>query len=286
MNNQNMNKTFRPKKPSKPQKPLKTAVHRQVTTPQTQTGIRINKYIAEQYRITRREADRFIEDGLVHISAQGKKRHAKLGDKIDPTIDTVTISQKKLKEHTSKYVYFAYNKPVGIVTHSPSGDELDIKNLLLKQSSVAPHLAKELFPIGRLDKKSDGLIILTNDGKLSDLLLNPSYEHEKEYTVTTIQDLPSYFKKSMEKGVHIGEKGHDQYITKPCQIELRGPKTFSIKLTEGKKHQIRRMCEAMKVDVKSLRRTRIMNISLDSLRPNELRKIEGQELEIFMHKLH
>ncbi len=115
---------------------------------------------------------------------------------------------------------------------------------------------------------------------MSDLMLNPVYEHEKEYVVTTAQDLPSYFKKSMKKGVNIGD-----HITKPCTVELRGPKTFSITLTEGKRHQIRRMCEAMKTDVKHLERTRIMNIRLGSLKAGALRKIEGRELETFLKGL-
>jgi 23S rRNA pseudouridine2604 synthase len=273
--------------------------------------VRINKYVAEKFAITRREADKFIEDGFVHIESvnpgkdvsarttgksvgrkttgdktitgatkTSRRRHAKLGDRIDPKTETVILNQKKVVDHKSKYMYFVYNKPIGIVTHSPTGDELDIKGLLLKESSIAPHITKDLFPIGRLDKKSQGLILLTNDGRMSDLMLNPAYEHEKEYVVTTVQDLPSYFKKSMEKGVNIGD-----YVTKPCKIELRGPKTFAITITEGKKHQIRRMCEAMKTDVRTLERTRIMNIRLGSLRSNDLKKIEGRELDLFLKQL-
>ncbi len=271
-------------------------------TPKDDGLVRINKFVAEKFAITRREADTFIEDGFVHIESvnpdkkiggktmsgktvdgavkTSRRRHAKVGDRINPKTETVILNQKKVIDHKAKYMYFVYNKPVGIVTHSPTGDELDIKGLLLKQASIAPHITKDLFPIGRLDKKSQGLIILTNDGRMSDLMLNPAYEHEKEYVVTTAQDLPSYFKKSMEKGVNIGD-----YVTKPCKIELRGPKTFAITITEGKKHQIRRMCEAMKTDVKSLERTRIMNLKLGSLRSNDLRKIEGRELDLFLKQL-
>jgi 23S rRNA pseudouridine2604 synthase len=277
------------KKPSRFTKPqIKTRTPLQVPTNKfksvsqetVRTGIRINKYLAEKFGITRKEADTFITDGLVHIVNSGRTRHAKLGDQINPAVDNIILNQKKLNAHKANYIYFAYNKPIGIVTHSPTGDELDIKALLAKQSSVAPHITQTLFPIGRLDKKSTGLIVLTNDGRMSDLMLNPVYEHEKEYVVTTAQDIPSYFKKSMEKGVNIGD-----HITKPCAIELRGPKTFSITLTEGKRHQIRRMCEAMKTDVKHLERTRIMNIRLGSLKVGALRKIEGKELETFLKGL-
>lgn len=271
-------------------------------TPKDDGLVRINKFVAEKFAITRREADKFIEDGFVHIESvnpekkiggksissktvdgaakTSRRRHAKVGDRINPKTETVILNQKKVIDHKSKYMYFVYNKPVGIVTHSPTGDELDIKGLLLKEASIAPHITKDLFPIGRLDKKSQGLIILTNDGRMSDLMLNPAYEHEKEYVVTTAQDLPSYFKKSMEKGVNIGD-----YVTKPCKIELRGTKTFAITITEGKKHQIRRMCEAMKTDVRTLERTRIMNLKLGSLRSNDLRKIEGRELDLFLKQL-
>jgi 23S rRNA pseudouridine2604 synthase len=237
--------------------------------------MRINKYIALKHNLTRRAADGMIEKKLVKIGT----RIAVLGDKVTEK-DIVTVDSKDVQKIKHTYMYFAYNKPRGVLTHSATGKETDIMSALLKDSSIAPHVTKQLFPIGRLDKKSEGLIILTNDGRLSDKLLSPEYVHEKEYIVTTNQKLPSYFKQSMEKGVNIGD-----YVTKPCKIELMGPKTFSIVLTEGKKHQIRRMCEVMHTDVDELKRIRIMSIHLASLKPNEARKIEGKPLTDFLKSL-
>jgi len=237
--------------------------------------MRINKYLALKHNLTRRSADTFIEKGLVKLN--GKK--AVLGDKITEK-DIVTINEKSVAKTKQNYVYFAYNKPKGVVTHSPTEKETDIKAALLKESTLSPHIVIELFPIGRLDKKSEGLIILTNDGRLSNKLLDPEYVHEKEYMVSVNRDLPSFFKASMEKGVDIGD-----YITKPCFVKLLGEKNFVITLTEGKRHQIRRMCEAAKVEVKTLKRTRIMNINLSSIKPNEARPIDGKSLVSFLKSL-
>ncbi len=237
--------------------------------------MRINKYLSHVHKITRKTGDELIEKKQVKING----KVAVLGDKVIET-DVVELAQKELTSMQKDHAYFAYNKPVGLVTHSPERDEVDIKQALMKGSSLPPHIAKSLFPIGRLDKKSTGLIILTNDGRITDRLLNPEYIHDKEYIVTTVQPLPNFFKKVMEGGMQIGD-----YKTKPCVIKLMGPKIFSIVLTEGKRHQIRRMCEALRVDVKDLKRTRVMNIHLGKLAPGALRKIEGVELDKFLKEL-
>ena len=162
---------------------------------------------------------------------------------------------------------------MGIITHSPQDKEKDIT-----QSIKNTKVPTDVFPIGRLDKNSHGLIILTNDGRITDQLLNPKYSHEKEYVVKTLNNLRSSFKKKMEFGVNI-----EGYITKKCKVAIINKNTFRIILTEGKKHQIRRMCSALFQEVADLKRERIMNIKLDNLKPNNFRKIKGKELSIFLN---
>lgn len=223
--------------------------------------MRINKYLALKKYCTRREADVMIEKKLVSIN----DRVAVLGDKVEEN-DVVEV--KSIKR---KYRYFAYNKPRGIITHSPQGDEESI------EESVP---IENVFPIGRLDKDSYGLIILTDDGRITDPLLNPEHAHEKEYEVHTLDILPADFKKKMEKGVDIGG-----YVTKPCTIEILGERSFSITLSEGKKHQIRRMCGALGQSAVELQRVRIMNITLGRVRQGEYRAIKGIELQEFLKAL-
>jgi 23S rRNA pseudouridine2604 synthase len=226
--------------------------------------MRINKYLAHQGVATRREADVLIKRGIVSIN--GVK--AELGSKVKEG-DEVVVSN--VSGQQKKYYYYAYHKPVGVVTHSPQVGEKDV---------VSSSGLKHVFPIGRLDKASHGLMILTNDGRITDKLLNPEGSHEKEYIVTTVSPLRPSFKENMEKGVDLGE-----FITKPCKVRVTGEKTFNIILTEGKRHQIRRMCEAMHNDVRQLERVRIMNVRLENLKPNTFRKIEGRELETFLANL-
>src|SRR3989344_1131447 len=138
-----------------------------------------------------------------------------------------------------------------------------------------------LFPLGRLDKNSHGLLILTNDGRVTDQFLNPKYFHEKEYLVKTKEKLRSSFKTKMEAGVNI-----EGYVTKKCTIKILNENTFRIILTEGKKHQIRRMCANLFQEVADLKRERIMNIKLGNLKPNAVREIKGEELAIFLKSLN
>ena len=230
-------------------------------TPKPQYPMRINKYLASKRYCTRREADTLIGKGKVFING----RQAVVGDKISEK-DVVDV-----KFRARKYRYFAYNKARGIITHSPQGYEKDI-------AMVSP--VKDVFPIGRLDKDSYGLIILTDDGRITDTLLNPDYAHEKEYRVTTAVKLRPSFKEHMEKGVDIGG-----YKTKKCRVEVIGERMFTIVLTEGKKHQIRRMCAALHNDAIELVRTRIMNIRLGNLPAGGHRAIEGAELAEFLKAL-
>jgi 23S rRNA pseudouridine2604 synthase len=227
--------------------------------------MRINKYLAHKGLTTRKQADLLIEKGKVFIN----EKKAELGDKVFET-DNITIIDKTFQK---KFQYFAYNKPKGIISHSPQRDERDIKSMIFR-------FKKDIFPIGRLDKDSHGLIILTNDGRITDKLLNPSFEHEKEYIVKTARNLRQNFKEKMEKGIMI-----EGYKTKPCKIKIISPNVFQITLTEGKKHQIKRMVVANFNEVADLKRTRIMNIKLGNLSSNEIREIEGEELEIFLDNL-
>lgn len=223
--------------------------------------MRINKYLAHKNYCTRREADTLITAGKVTING----KPAQLGDKVNEN-DNVQV-----RFRVKKYRYFAYNKPRGVITHSPEEDERDIRQSI-------PLVG--VFPIGRLDKDSKGLIILTDDGRITDKLLNPDYTHEKEYIVSTTEELPSNFKAKMEAGVNI-----EGYVTKPAVVKVLSPKKFSIVLTEGKKHQIRRMVAFFGLATASLERVRIMNVRLSGLKEGESRPILGQELATFLKSL-
>lgn len=244
--------------------------------PEDAYPMRINKYLAKQGISTRRGADELITQGKVLLNG----KVAVLGDKVQEGDKVEMRALRKPK----KYVYFAYNKPVGIITHSPQEGEKDIKQAV----ETAPEMRgtpsgipmRDVFPVGRLDKDSSGLLILTNDGRVTDRLLNPDYEHDKEYRVRTLDPIRDSFKKTVEAGINI-----EGYLTKPCVVRKTGPKTFNITLTEGKKHQIRRMVAAMHNTVVDLERTRILNIRLDNLKPGAWRPIEGTELETFLEKI-
>lgn len=231
--------------------------------------MRINKYLALKQYATRRGADTLIEKGLVFIN--GKK--AALGSKVLEK-DKVEVKGSKT-EPKKEYVYFAYNKPIGVITHSPQDEERDIQEAVKKTD-----MPKDVFPVGRLDKASHGLIIMTNDGRITDKLLNPKYIHEKEYLVKTKNKLRTSFKKNMEAGVTL-----EDYKTKPCKIEIVNDFAFRVILTEGKKHQIRRMCSALFQEVDDLKRTRILNIKLGTIKANGYKKIEGKELITFLDQV-
>ncbi len=212
--------------------------------------MRINKYLAHQKISTRRGADELIQKKKVFING----KLAVLGSQVNEG-DRVEVKGAEEK----KYQYFAYNKKAGIETDSPK---------------------EGFFPLGRLDKASHGLLILTNDGRITDGLLNPKFYHEKEYVVKTKEKLRSSFKAKMEAGVNI-----EGYMTKPCKVKIVNENTFRITLTEGKKHQIRRMCAALFQEVMDLKRVRIMNIELGKLKPNQTREIKGEELSTFLNQV-
>lgn len=229
--------------------------------------MRINKYLAHTGVASRRESDTLIEQGKVKIN--GKK--ALMGQQVEETDKVEVVGKTKAKS------YLAYYKGRGIITHSPAAGEMDIATRLAKDYGIT-HVA----PVGRLDKDSEGLIILSNDGRITGPLLEPDRNNEKEYDVLVDKPISGMFKRAMEAGVDI-----EGYRTKPSTILIspRNDKRFSIIITEGKKHQIRRMCAALGYQVQSLKRVRIINIKLDKLKPNQYRKIQGEELEIFLQEL-
>ncbi len=222
--------------------------------------IRINKYLAEKGICSRREADDLIAKGKVFVNGQV----AEIGVKINEN-DEVTVSSNRRKT-----VYFALHKPVGVITHSPQKGEKGISDI--------HGIPKGVFPIGRLDKESRGIILLTNDGRVTGRLLEPDRNHEKEYAVKVDKKINNFFLRHMEEGIVL----EDRYKTKPCQAKKTGDNTFSIILTEGKRHQIRRMCAALGYVVLDLKRERIMNIKLGSLRAGMYREIKGKELQEFL----
>lgn len=228
--------------------------------------MRINKYLSQKGYATRRAADTLIEKGLVTING----RTAVLGDKVEE--DDEVVVRTRGKKH---YRYYAYNKPRGLVTHSAQGADSDIEDQIKK----VPEL-RGTFPVGRLDKDSHGLIILTDDGRITDRLLSPERAHEKEYTVRVKNKLRANFKERMEAGVNI-----EGYMTKPAKVRINGEYSFSITLTEGKKHQIRRMVAALFNEVEDLKRTRVMNVRLGKLPSGACRPIEGEELAEFLSSL-
>lgn len=229
--------------------------------------IRINKRIADLGIASRREADTLVAAGKVLVN--GKK--AVMGQKVREE-DAVTLTSA-----TKAKRYLAYYKGRGIITHSPSDKEVDIATRLKKDYGIT-----DLSPIGRLDKDSEGLILLSNDGRITGPLLDPEAGHEKEYSVTVDKNVTPAFCKLMELGVEI-----EGYLTKPSKVtpSPKNTKRFNLIITEGKKHQIRRMCAALGYQVESLKRVRIMNIETGALKPNQYRKIAGEELKVFLTSL-
>lgn len=229
--------------------------------------MRINKYLAEQKIASRREADVLLAANKVLVNGKvaviGQK--VNLGDKVE------------VKGKTKDYQYFAYYKGRGIITHSPEKGEVDIATRLKKDYSLT-----NVAPVGRLDKDSEGLIIITNDGRMTGPLLDPESGHEKEYEVLVDKPITGMFSKIMTMGVDI-----EGYRTKPAKMTTfpSNSKKFLLTLTEGKKHQIRRMCAALGYQVQSLKRVRILNIKLAKLKPNQYRKLTGIELKTLLNTL-
>jgi len=221
---------------------------------------RINKYLSEVGYCSRRAADKLIDDGKVTING----KIARMGSKIDED-DQIEVEGQRIEKLTKKNIYLAFNKPVGIVCTTDRKVEPD--NII-----DFINYPKRIFPIGRLDKPSEGLIFLTNDGDIVNKILRSRNDHEKEYIVGVNRPISNEFIQRMSNGVEILDT-----ITKDCFVEQLGPKTFKIILTQGLNRQIRRMCESLDYRVKSLKRVRIMNIKLD-VPTGKYRKFTKEEL--------
>lgn len=220
----------------------------------------LNKYISESGFCSRREADRYIEEGRVSIN--GKEAHK--GNRVVAG-DVVKIDGEPLPKRQAA-VYLMLNKPKGITCTTDLKDKTNIIQYVNHKQRI--------FPIGRLDKLSEGLIFLTNDGDIVNKILRAGNGHEKEYIVTTDRNFDFDFIKQMREGVRIpGGK------TKPCFVKGEGPNRFRIILTQGLNRQIRRMCEALGYRVSSLKRIRIMNITLSGLAPGKWRYFTPAEIE-------
>lgn len=226
--------------------------------------LRINKYLAAKKIASRREVDELIKQGKVKING----RKAKLGEMVSEN-DKVAV-EGDLK----KLVYLAFNKPRGIVTHSPKEGETGIADIL--------KFGGKVYPVGRLDKDSRGLIILSNDGRITGRLLNPASYHEKEYEARADNLLTNVFIKQMAGGVSLG----GGYATKKCAVSKIDDFSFSIILTEGKNRQIRRMCEALGYEALDINRIRIMNIKLGNLKSGSYRIISGEEIDELLRELN
>ncbi len=208
---------------------------------------RINKYLSEVGFCSRRRADRLIEKGKVTING----KISELGNKVEED-DQVEVEGQRIEKSTKqKKIYLAFNKPVGIVCTTDRGVEPDNIIDFIKYP-------KRIFPIGRLDKPSEGLIFLTNDGDIVNKILRARNNHEKEYIVSVNRPINRQFIQTMSNGVEILDT-----ITKNCFVKQLGPKKFKIILTQGLNRQIRRMCESLGYRVQSLKRVRVMNIKLD-----------------------
>ncbi len=208
---------------------------------------RINKYLSEVGYCSRRVADRLIEQGKVKINGQIPEMGAKVHESDQVEVDGLRI-EKSINE---KNIYLAFNKPVGIVCTSDKRVEPD--NII-----DFINYPTRIFPVGRLDKLSEGLIFLTNDGDIVNKILRARNNHEKEYIVSVNRHINGDFIQRMSNGVEILNS-----ITKSCFVKQLGHKRFKIILTQGLNRQIRRMCESLGYRVKSLKRVRIMNIKLD-----------------------
>lgn len=223
---------------------------------------RINKYLSEVGFCSRRAADKLLEEGRITINGIVPELGTKISDE-----DIVEVDGKPIRESQEKPIYIAFNKPVGIVCTTDTKRERD--NII----EYINH-PKRIFPIGRLDKPSEGLILLTNDGDIVNKILRAQNNHEKEYLVRVDKPLNTKFLDKMRNGVPILDT-----VTKKCEVERIDDMTFRIVLTQGLNRQIRRMCEYLGYEVKKLKRIRIMNIKLD-LPLGKWRDLTEEELAV------
>lgn len=207
--------------------------------------VRINKFLSESGFCSRREADKLIEEGRVTINGTVPEMGTKVSGE-----DEIRVDGKLIREKTSKFVYLAFNKPVGIECTTNT----EVRNNIVDYINYP----ERIFPIGRLDKASEGLIFMTNDGDIVNKILRARNNHEKEYIVTVNRPINERFIQKMGNGIPILDT-----VTRKCKVEQISKYVFRIILTQGLNRQIRRMCEYLGYEVTALKRTRIINISLD-----------------------
>lgn len=225
------------------------------------TSTRINKYISESGMCSRRDADRFIEQGNVYLN--GKR--AQTGDQVFPGDEVKVNGQLIEPQEAEDLIFIALNKPIGIVSTTETSEKSNIVDFVRHSARI--------FPIGRLDKDSQGLIFLTNNGDLVNKILRASNNHEKEYRVTVNRPITDDFIAGMSNGVPIlGE------TTKKCKVVKESTFVFNITLVQGLNRQIRRMCEHFGFEVMRLERTRIMNVTLKGLALGDWRDLTEQEI--------
>lgn len=222
----------------------------------------LNKYISESGYCSRREADKYIEQGRVTINGKEARLGNRVGDGDMVQVDGERIKKKK----TSSAVYLALNKPKGVTCTTDLKDKTNIIDFVNFKSRI--------FPIGRLDKRSEGLIFLTNDGDIVNKILRSGNQHEKEYIVSVDKPITIDFINKMRSGVRI-----QGVMTQKCFVKQEGTDRFKIILTQGLNRQIRRMCEALGYNVESLKRVRIMNMTLSGLAPGKWRYFAPTEID-------
>ena len=221
--------------------------------------LRINKYLSSIGFCSRREADRLLEQGKVKIDGETAQVGQRVMLEQEVTVNGIPVKDKP------REIIIAFNKPKGIVCTSSKKEKNNIVDYL--------HFPTRIYPVGRLDKDSTGLILLTNDGELTDCILRGKNNHEKEYLVTVQKPLRAEIIHAMEQGVPILDT-----MTRPCRIIQIDSHTFRIILTQGLNRQIRRMCEYFGYKVITLKRVRVMNIHLGDLKEGTWREITGKEL--------
>ena len=224
-------------------------------------GIRLNKYISESGYCSRREADRLIEQGAVWVDGQA----AQMGVRVFPG-QQVTVNGRILTKEEEK-ILLAFHKPRGVVcTTDTRWGDVTVEEML--------HYPRRVFSIGRLDKDSEGLLLMTNQGDMLNKILKAGNAHEKEYLVTVDREVTKDMLDTLSKGIYLEELG---VRTKPCRVERTAGNQFRMILTQGLNRQIRRMCRAVGCRVVRLVRLRVMNIELGTLKPGEYRSVTEEE---------
>lgn len=231
-------------------------------------SVRINKYLSEAGVCSRREADRQIEAGRVTING----KMAVMGDRVFP--GDVVMYGKKVVSKEDEPILLVVNKPEGIVCTAEKREKDNIVDYI--------KYPKRIYPIGRLDKSSHGLLLMTNQGDLVNKIMRSRNYHEKEYIVKVNRDVTEKFLKGMADGVYLKDL---EATTRPCQVEKVGKRTFRIILTQGMNRQIRRMCETFGYRVMDLKRVRIMNIKLGNLKIGEYRKVTQEEWQELLRQI-